>query len=53
MAQNVVPRAKHWMPEAVAKSAGVLERSVPVAVPRMRPKTPIEHEVLAMRVFLE
>ena len=39
-AQYVVPRAKHCVPEAIAKRRGVLERSVPATVPRRRPNTP-------------
>lgn len=43
-AQYVVPSAKHWRPEAVAKSAGVLERRVPVMVPSRIPNVPVRIE---------
>ena len=40
--QYVVPMAKHWKPETVAKRTGVLDRSMPLTVPRMRPNAPMK-----------
>jgi len=38
--QNVVPRAKHWKPEAAAKRPGVEERITPATLPIARPDAP-------------
>lgn len=40
VSQKVLPTVAHWMPEAMAKRTGVLERSWPEMLPMMRPNVP-------------
>lgn len=47
--QNVVPKVNHWIPDARAKSVGVVERRTPANAPIVIPEIPADNIVISLQ----